>query len=55
MLEDNYDSRMKLRRGPYKRYSFQVKEEAISKMNEGEPLKQVSNEMNIPKKNLKRW
>jgi hypothetical protein len=54
-MDENLDSRQRGRRGPYKRYSSSVKEEAICKMNDGEPLKQVSNAMNIPKKNLKRW
>ena len=44
------------KRGPYKKYELELKEKAIFKVkNEGKSLKEVSIELDVPAKNLKRW
>jgi transposase-like protein len=47
--------RLSHKRGPYKRYSSSVKEDALKLISEGHSVRNVCLRMGIPKKNLKRW
>lgn len=42
-------------RGPYKKYTSDTKMEALNKLRLGYSIKDVCEEMEIPKKNLRRW
>lgn len=43
------------KRGPYHIYTEQIKEIALNKLRNGNSFKSVSDEMEIPVKNIRRW
>lgn len=51
----NSSSLKKYKRGPYRVYQISLKQEAIKMIGEGKELKDVSKNLNVPSKNLKRW
>lgn len=49
------NSKMLNKRGPYRKYNRNVKENAILRVQRGEDIRKVSKEIQIPIKNVKRW